>query len=73
MKFVEMSGKTLLKLVNKDELEGLKAAGVTDHCLIRINPQGDIEIRQKSGWEIIGGLIGEFENRVRKATGLEWA
>lgn len=73
MKFVEMSGKTLLKLVNKDELEGLKAAGVNEHSLIRINPQGDIEIRQKMSWGIIGGLIGDFEERVRKATGLEWA
>src|SRR5437868_1481133 len=73
MKFVEMSGKTLLKLVNKEEMDALKRAGVTEHCLIRVNPQGDVEIRQKSSWGIIGGLIGDFEERVRQATGLEWA
>jgi hypothetical protein len=45
MKFVEINGATLLKLAGEDEIVGLRAAGVTDHSQIRINPQGDIEIR----------------------------
>lgn len=73
MKFIEMSGKTLLKLVNHEEMEALKSAGITEHCLIRVNPQGDVEVRQRAGWGIIGGLLGDFENRVKKTTGLDWA
>jgi hypothetical protein len=73
MKFIEMSGKTLLKIVNPDEFEGLRSAGVSEHSLVRINPQGDLEIRQKTQWGIIGGLLGDYEARVKKATGLEWA
>ena len=39
----------------------------------RVNPQGDIEVRRHDGWDVIGGLIGEFEHRVREETGLDWA
>lgn len=73
MKFIEMSGKTLLKLASPEEANGLHQAGITDHSLVRINRQGDIEVRHKSEWGIVGGLIGDFEARVRKATGLDWA
>lgn len=73
MKFIEMSGKTLLKLVNHEEMEALKSAGITEHSLVRVNLQGDVEVRQKAGWGIIGGLLGDFEDRIKKTTGLEWA
>ncbi len=73
MKFIEMSGKTLLKLVSNSELQALRAAGVTDHSLVRVNQQGDIEIRQRTTWDVVGGLLGDFDTRVRQATGLEWA
>ena len=73
MKFIEMSGKTLLKIVTHDEMEALKAAGITEHALLRINPQGDLEVRQRAAWGIIGGLLGDYEHRVKAATGLEWA
>jgi hypothetical protein len=73
MKFIEMSGHTLFKLVSAQEAEPLHKAGVTDHCLVRVNLQGDVEIRRRSEWGIIGGLLGDFEDRVKKATNLEWA
>lgn len=75
MAFIEMSGKTLFRLLNPDELNAdeLRATGVGDESLVRINRQGDIELRTKNGWEVIGGLLGDFENRVRQQTGLDWA
>ena len=73
MKFIEMSGKTLLKLVSHEEMENLRHAGVNEHSLIRINPQGDVEIRRRNDWGIIGGLLGDFEVRVKHETGLDWA
>jgi hypothetical protein len=73
MKFIEMSGKTLLKLVNDEEMHALRNAGIGEHSLLRVNPQGDIEVRRHSDWSIIGGLLGDFEARVRQTTGLDWA
>jgi hypothetical protein len=73
MQFIEMSGKTLLSLANAQEMTALRQAGITDHSLVRINRQGDIEVRQKSEWGIVGGLLGDYESRVRRATGLDWA
>ena len=72
MKFVEINGATLLKLANDDEIPGLRAAGVTDDSEIRINRQGDIEVLQQGQWTIIGGLLGDFQSRIRKLTGLDW-
>lgn len=73
--FIEMTGKTLSAMMHEDELGAvnLSDVGVTDDTVVRVNKQGDIEIRRPDGWDIIGGLIGEFENRVKQATGLEWA
>lgn len=73
MKFVEITGATLLQLADEDQIDGLRAAGVTEQSKIRINPQGDIEIHQQGGWSIIGGLIGDYANRIRKLTGLDWS
>ena len=73
MKFIEMSGHTLFKIVSPEEAEPLHKAGVTDTCLLRVNMQGDIEIRRRSEWGIIGGLLGDFEGRIQKASGLDWA
>lgn len=73
MKFIEMSGHTLFKIVSPEEAAPLHKAGVTDQCLLRVNLQGDIEIRRQTEWGIIGGLLGDFEGRVKQATGLEWA
>ncbi len=73
MKFVEIDGATLLKLANDDEIPGLRAAGVADASEIRINQQGDIEVLQHGEWAIIGGLLGDFQSRIRKLTGLDWS
>jgi hypothetical protein len=73
MKFVEINGATLLKLVGNEEIPGLRAAGVSDKSQIRINPQGDIELFNHGSWSIIGGLLGDYENRIRKLTGRDWS
>ncbi len=78
MQFIEMTGKTLLSLVEEDEATGLTAeqlaqVGVAERSVVRINPQGDIELRRRDGWDVIGGLLGEFEERVQRVTGLDWA
>ena len=75
MQFIEMSGKTLARLVADDEFspEELAEADVSDESVVRINRQGDIEIRRAGSWDVIGGLLGDFEKRVKRQTGLDWA
>ena len=75
MKFVEMTGKSLANLVRDDEINAadLHKAGVNDDSVVRINEQGDIELRRPRGWDVIGGLLGDFEERVKRETGLDWA
>ena len=75
MKFIEMTGKMLLKVVSDDEMspEELAGVGVDDQTVVRINQQGDIEIRRADRWDVIGGLLGNFEERIRREAGLDWA
>jgi hypothetical protein len=75
MKFIELSGKQLQEIISDDELSAadLKAAGIRDDTVVRINQQGDIEVRRPRGWDVIGGLLGNFEERVRGQSGLDWA
>jgi hypothetical protein len=77
MEFIEMTGKTLWRVIDHDEealtRDDLRAAGVRDDSIVRVNRQGDLELRKTAGWDIIGGLIGDYEHRVRDATGLDWA
>jgi len=75
MQFIEMTGKTLLRIVTENEFtpEELAKSGVCDESIVRINRQGDIELRRAKGWDLIGGLLGDFEKRVRAETGLDWA
>lgn len=74
MEFIEMSGKTLRRIVSDDELhpDELAELGVNDESVVRINRQGDIELRRVDGWDVIGGLLGEFEERIQHQTGLGW-
>jgi hypothetical protein len=48
MRFIEMTGETLLAVVTDHDLppEELRAAGVTPDAIVRINEQGDIELRR---------------------------
>lgn len=75
MSFIEMTGDTLERIVADDELHhgDLAAAGVNQSTIVRVNRQGDIEVRRSTGWDVIGGLLGEFNERVRRETGLDWA
>lgn len=75
MQFIEMTGKTLLEMDHVDALQPdeLRKMGVGDASVVRINRQGDIELRRTDRWDVIGGLLGDFEHRVRHATGLDWA
>ncbi len=75
MKFIELSGKSLMHLLGPEEMkpDELRAAGLTDRCLVRVNLQGDIEVRRRHGWEVIGGLLGDYEHRLKHETGLDWA
>lgn len=75
MKFIEMTGGKLSEIINDEELHAtdLKSAGIHDGSIIRVNEHGDIEVRRTEGWDVIGGLIGEFTARVREKTGLDFA
>lgn len=75
MRFIEFTGKTLAKIVSDDEIsvQDLRRAGVEDDTVVRINLQGDIEVRRPDRWDVIGGLLGNFEERIRKGTGMSWA
>lgn len=70
-----MTGATLRHAMHEDELNDndLAKARVVDDTIVRINREGDIEVRRAHGWDVIGGLIGGFEDRIRHATGLDWA
>jgi hypothetical protein len=75
MKFIEMTGKTLREIVQEDELhvEDLTSAGVLSDTFVRINEQGDIEVRRTDRWDVIGGLLGNYVPRIKKKTGLDYA
>ncbi len=72
MQFVKISGATLFELADADEVPQLRAAGVADDTKIRINRQGDIEMLQKGAWGVIGGLLGDYQKRIKKLTGHDW-
>jgi hypothetical protein len=74
MKFVEMTGTTLARIVNEGELRAadMAAAGITEETIVRVNEQGDIEVRRRDGWDVVGGLLGDYEERVRQISGLDW-
>ena len=74
MKFIEMTGQTLAEIVSDGELhsDGLGDAGVGDNSIVRINQHGDIEVRKANKWSIVGGLLGQFEVRVKEKTGFDW-
>jgi hypothetical protein len=73
--FIELTGKTLLDVVNEGEVDlgQLHKAGVTGDSILRINRHGEIELRKRTGWTLVGGLIGNFEERLIDMTGLDWS
>jgi hypothetical protein len=75
MRFIEMTGKNLARIMSDDEMSAhdLRKSGINDDTVVRINMQGDIEVRRADRWDVIGGLLGNFEERITKATGMTWA
>lgn len=75
MKFIEMSGASLDKIINDGELhnKSLEEAGVADDSIVRVNQHGDIEVRRPHKWDVVGGLLGNFEDRIKQTTGFDWA
>ena len=75
MKFIEMTGATLAEVLNDSEAQitDLESAGVKDDSIVRVNEHGDIEVRRPKKWDVIGGLLGNFDERIRQITGFDWA
>ena len=75
MKFIEMIGATLEQIINDGEIHAsdLMAVGVEPATIVRVNQHGDIEVRRPHRWDVIGGLLGNFDERIRKTTGFDWA
>ena len=75
MIFIEMTGHALMSMIEPDEVspEKLQQAGLTDTCLVRVNEQGDVEVRRHDSWDLIGGLLGGFAQRAERASGRTWA
>ena len=69
MKFIEMTGHALMSMIEPDEVspEKLQQVGLTDTCLVRVNEQGDVEVRRHDRWDLIGGLLGGFAQRAERA------
>ena len=69
-----MTGKVLAVMLNDDEMQAddLTTAGVEDDTVVRVNEHGDIEVRRSTEWDVIGGLLGNYEDRVKQATGCDW-
>lgn len=74
MPFIELTGKTLLDLVNDGELDlrQLRQSGVGGDSILRINEYGEIELRARDEWQLVGGLVGDFEHRLQQMTQLDW-
>jgi len=75
MEFIELTGRQLLEIAKEDgpDPEELAQVGVVGDSIVRVNRQGDIEIRRSGGWDLIGGLLGDFDHRLKRETGLDWA
>lgn len=69
-----MTGRVLADIIKDDELHAndLATLKIEDDTVVRINQHGDIEVRRPEQWDVIGGLLGDFESRVKKRSGLDW-
>lgn len=74
MQFIELTGKSLLDVINEGEIDmgQLHEAGVNGDSILRINKFGEIELRERHEWVLVGGLLGNFEDRLRRITQLDW-
>jgi hypothetical protein len=69
-----MTGRQLAQVLNDGELHhgDLQIAGVADDTIVRVNEHGDIEVRRREQWDVVGGLLGDYDERLRRVTGLDW-
>ena len=74
MPFIEMTGQTLLQIISEGgpDPEELARVGLTPKSIVRVNKQGDIELRRRDRWDVIGGFLGDFEEHIKRETGLDW-
>ena len=74
MKFIEMTGSELASIVTEHDVtpENLDEASIHDGAIVRINQQGDIEVRRADRWDIVGGLLGNYYERIQKKLGRDW-
>lgn len=74
MPFIELTGQKLMDVINDGEVnpEELRRAGVTSGSILRVNIHGELEVRRRDGWELVGGLLGNYEDRLRDVTGYDW-
>ena len=75
MPFIEITGQTLLEVVNEGEIDvhELHDSGVHGASILRVNEHGEIELRTRHGWRLVGGLLGNFQDRLKGMTGLEFS
>jgi hypothetical protein len=75
MEFIELTGKMLRRVITDGEFsaDDMRKIGVCDDSILRVNRQGDLELRRRDRWDIIGGLLGNYTERIHKETGLDWA
>ena len=75
MRFIELTGSQLRQAISEGEVteKDLQNSGVRPESIVRVNEQGDIEVRRTDRWDVVGGLLGDYENRLERITGLRFA
>ncbi len=75
MRFIELTGHQLRQAISEGEVSehDLQNSGVRPDSIVRVNEQGDIEVRRVDRWDVVGGLLGDYEHRLERITGLKFA
>ena len=75
MRFIELTGSQLRQAITEGEVSetDLQKSGVRAESIVRVNEQGDIEVRRPDRWDVVGGLLGDYQHRLEKITGLRFA
>ncbi len=75
MRYIELTGSQLRQAVSEAEIteKDLQNSGVRPESIVRVNEQGDIEVRRPDRWDVVGGLLGDYQHRLERITGLRFA
>jgi len=75
MRFIELTGGQLRQAITEGGIteNDLQNSGVRPDSIVRVNEQGDIEVRRVDRWDVVGGLLGDFQHRLERITGLRFA